>query len=305
MSSAWPVGGFVSSAIEPRSHWPSGFEYDFNAIQDESNELFAAYKDMFETAISQSSDLRTIIGVYVPFLKRWFPDASAQTVERCQAVIRRVAGQLIQEKKAKIAEGSSGCARDLLSLLLRANAATDLPAEQRISDEDILHNINTFMFAGSDTTSLALTWTLLLLAQNPEWQARLRVELLQILPPNIAHSTFPDLSTLSEDEISSLYAAIAEHPLLDNVCRESLRLIPPVHSSLRVAQQDDVVPTMYPVMHKGKDGVLKETDRRHVFVPKGTFVHVPIEAFNLDRHIWGSDAWKFKSASSSFILSSL
>jgi cytochrome P450 len=256
---------------------------------------------MFETAISQNNDFRTILGIYVPFLKRWFPDASVKTVERCQAVIRCVAGQLIQEKKAKIAESGKGYqGRDLLSLLLRSNSATDLPPEQRISDEDILHNINTFMFAGSDTTSLALTWTLLLLAQNPDVQTRLRMELLQILPPSStaaatdAGSTFPDLGALSEEEISSLYAAISEHLLLDNVCRESLRLVPPVHSSLRVARQDDVIPTLHPVMHKGKDGVLKETDRRHVIVPKGTFVHVPIEAFNLDKQVWGSDAWKFK-----------
>jgi cytochrome P450 len=282
----------------------SGFEYNFDSIEDESNELFTAYKDMFETAISQNNDFRTILGIYAPFLKRWFPDVSAKTVERCQSVIRRVAGQLIQEKKAKAAEGGKGYqGRDLLSLLLRSNSATDLPPEQRISDEDILHNINTFMFAGSDTTSLALTWTLLLLAQNSDVQTRLRKELLQILPPSSmttaataanAGSSFPDLSTLSEDEINSLYTVISEHPLLDNVCRESLRLVPPVHSSLRVARQDDIIPTLYPVMRKGKDGVLKETDRKHVVLPKGTFVHVPIEAFNLDRHVWGSDAWKFK-----------
>jgi cytochrome P450 len=188
---------------------------------------------------------------------------------------------------------------------VKSNVATDLSPEQRISDEDILHNINTFMFAGSDTTSLALTWTLLLLAQNPEIQTRLRNELLQILPPSTStsssrsasgttQSTFPDYSALSEEEIGSLYTVISEHPLLNNVCKESLRLIPPVHSSLRVATQDDVVPTLYPVMHKAKDGKLTPTDRKQVFVPKGTFVHVPIEAFNLDRHVWGQDAWKFK-----------
>jgi cytochrome P450 len=38
-----------------------------------------------------------------------------------------------------------------------SNAATDLSPEQRISEEEILDNINTFMFVGSDTTSLAVT----------------------------------------------------------------------------------------------------------------------------------------------------
>lgn len=169
---------------------------------------------------------------------------------------------------------------------MKSNVATDLPLEQRISDQDILHNINTFMFAGSDTTSLAVTWTLFLLAQHPDLQTRLREEILAIFPPNF--------DTLEEHEIESLHHTIAELPYLNNVTRETLRLIPPVHSSMRVATQDDVVPTSYPVTVRGRDGSLVDTGRRTVHVPKGTFVHVPIEGFNLDKEIWGSDAWEFK-----------
>lgn len=44
-----------------------------------------------------------------------------RTVRRCQEVIRRVAGQLVQEHKRKILEGEKGgsgfLGRDLLSLL--------------------------------------------------------------------------------------------------------------------------------------------------------------------------------------------
>ncbi|KAG1902950.1 uncharacterized protein F5891DRAFT_1186091 [Suillus fuscotomentosus] len=37
------------------------------------------------------------------------------------------------------------------------------------------------MFAGSDMTSLALTWTFLLLAKHPDLQTRLHTELLLFL----------------------------------------------------------------------------------------------------------------------------
>ena len=63
---------------------------------------------------------------------------------------------------------------------MKSNQSVDIAPNQRISDEDILNNINTFMFAGSDTSSLSLTWTLLLLAQNPGVQHRLRSELRTI-----------------------------------------------------------------------------------------------------------------------------
>lgn len=110
-----------------------GFDYDFNAIQDETNELFAAYKDMFEVAISQGGIWRTIMLVYTPFLNRLFvshdsyhvksthvyafqPDHTTRLVQRCQAVIHRVAGRLVQEGKRKIDEGENS-GKDLLSLL--------------------------------------------------------------------------------------------------------------------------------------------------------------------------------------------
>ncbi|KAG5637994.1 hypothetical protein H0H81_002355 [Sphagnurus paluster] len=268
----------------------AGFGYEFNAIKDETNELFCAYKEMFEVSISQGKITRTMMNIYLPFVSSLFPDKSMRTVQRCQQVIHRVAGQLIQENKRKISDaektGSPFLGRDLLSLLMKSNVATDLPAKDRISDEDILNNINTFMFAGSDTSSLTLTWTLLLLAENPDIQMRLRSELLSIAPASAG-----GLESLTEEETRSLYDSIANMPLLNNVCRESLRLVPPVHSSIRVATQDDVIPTSYPV-HK-RNGMVHE-GRRSVTVPKGSFVHVAVEGFNLDKGIWGEDAWSFK-----------
>ncbi|KAK7057267.1 cytochrome-450 hydroxylase [Favolaschia claudopus] len=275
----------------------AGFDYSFNSIQDETNELFVAYRDMFELAISQGTMFRTLLSIYLPAVNQAFPDATVRTVRRCQEVIHRVAGRLIQEKKQKIAEGEKlgepYDGKDLLTLLCKFRYRLllcifliDLPPEHRISDDDILNNINTFMFAGSDTSSLSMTWTLLLLAQNSDIQDRLRAELL-----SVAHQFPRDLSELSEDQIQSLHAALSALPFLHNVTRESLRLIPPLHSTLRVATQDDEVPTMYPVHNQ--DGTVNE--KRHSFVvPKGTFVHLSVEAFNLDKAVWGEDAWEFK-----------
>lgn len=124
------------------------------------------------------------------------------------------------------------------------------------------------MFAGSDTTSLAVTWALLLLAIHPSIQDQLRKELCDLGPPD----------NLGDEAISAHYQKLAVSPLLDKVCRESLRIVPPVHSSLRVATQDDVLP-----VSKGED----------IHLRKGTLVHVPIEAMNMDREIWGKDAWAF------------
>ena len=50
----------------------SGFDYKFSAIQNEDNELFNAYKNMFEMAISQSQILRKAFNVYFPIYERFF-----------------------------------------------------------------------------------------------------------------------------------------------------------------------------------------------------------------------------------------
>ncbi|PSR79569.1 hypothetical protein PHLCEN_2v6980 [Hermanssonia centrifuga] len=269
----------------------AGFDYEFNAIQNEDNELLKAYTEMFEVAISrQSGGWRTTLALYIPLWDKLFPDNTSRFVAKCQKVIQRVAGKLIQEKKRKMADaeekGETYQGKDLLSLLLKSNSSVDLPPEQRISDEDILHMINTFMFAGTDTTSLAMTWTLYLLAKFPVVQDRLRTELRSVLPST-------SLESLTQDEIQSLYATIADLPYLDNVIRETLRLIPPVHSSIRVATKDDVVPASSPFKRKSADGTMVEEDVKQILVPKGTFIHVPIEGFNHDKGLWGEDAWNF------------
>lgn len=87
-----------------------------------------------------------------------------------------------------------------------------------------LPEIGTFLIAGHETTSTAMSWTLFGLCQNLEAQKRLREELLTLLT---------DDPTM--DELKSL-------PYLDMVVRESLRLYAPVPVSRRVAVKDTVLP---------------------------------------------------------------
>ena len=67
--------------------------------------------------------------------------------ERAQAVMRRIGLQLIAEKKAAIlaetrekghVERKDMAERDLLTLLIRANLATDVPESQRLTDDEVL-----------------------------------------------------------------------------------------------------------------------------------------------------------------------
>ena len=74
------------------------------------------------------------------------PDSRTRRIARAQKVMRRIGLQLVEEKKAEIMKAASAGekgddtlhSRDLLTLLIKANMATDIPENQRLSDEDVL-----------------------------------------------------------------------------------------------------------------------------------------------------------------------
>lgn len=46
-----------------------GFDYKFNSVEDDTNELLRAYKEMFELAVSQNKDVvRQTLGIYFPII---------------------------------------------------------------------------------------------------------------------------------------------------------------------------------------------------------------------------------------------
>jgi len=162
--------------------------------------------------------------------------------------------------------------------------APDVPSSQRISDIDIANQINTFLFAGSDTTSLAISWCIHILAQKQDLQQRLRDELI-----GVAHGMSDDAFATAE-----FYTELDQLPYLENVCREILRLIPPVHSSIRVALKDDTIPISSPMRWEDRYGkTIKESHPTGIKIARGEYIHIAIEGLNLSKSVWGEDAHEF------------
>ena len=67
--------------------------------------------------------------------------------------------------------------------------ARDEQTDEPITDHQLRDEIITSLLAGHETTATTLGWTFYLLAQHPEFEARLRAELAQVLgerPPTAA-----------------------------------------------------------------------------------------------------------------------
>ncbi|TFY63922.1 hypothetical protein EVJ58_g2971 [Rhodofomes roseus] len=247
----------------------AGFNYDLNALDGRPNELNEAFTAMFQVVTNTTAVFTFLLKYTFPILDL-IPDSYARGTNAGQAVARRVGMKLIEDKKAEIMQASSdgkGAGdtlgnRDLLTLLIKANMSTDIPENQRLSDEDVL--------ARHETTSYGTGWSLFALAQVPHVQCKLREELLGVLT-----------DTPSMDELNAL-------PYLDAVVRETMRLYAPVPVTAREACRDDVIPLNAP--YTDRHGQVHD----HIEIQKGTAILIPILALNRSKTLWGEDAFEFK-----------
>ena len=107
--------------------------------------------------------------------------------------------------------------RDMLSMLLEARDE----GGAQLSEDELIGHAGVIFAAGHETSSNALSWTLLLLSQHPRVLSDLCDELNGKLHGGAP--TFEDLADL---------------PLLDRVVKESLRLFPPAPLNHRITARD-------------------------------------------------------------------
>ena len=124
---------------------------------------------------------------------------------------------IVEARKQLIASGAEP-PTDLLTLLLRA---ADPETGQKMSERDVRSNIVTFIGAGHETTSNALTWATFLLSQSPYWRQRVEAEADEAFDP---------------DSDADPSAAL---PVTRAVIEEALRLYPPASIVLREAIGED------------------------------------------------------------------
>ncbi|XP_050447603.1 cytochrome P450 4C1-like isoform X2 [Cataglyphis hispanica] len=147
-------------------------------------------------------------------------------------------GEIFGIKKKRLA---------MLDLLIAASR------EHFLSDLDIREEVDTFMFEGHDTTSMNMTFALLLLAEHKEIQERVRVEVDSAMQENGGKLTMKSLQNLS---------------YLERCLKEALRLYPSVFSIIRNIQ-DDVKLHSYDV-------------------PAGTMIYLNIYAVHRDPNFWSN-----------------
>ncbi|KAK3019648.1 hypothetical protein RJ639_004031 [Escallonia herrerae] len=216
----------------------------------------ATTESEFMQAFEEAATLSTGRFIYVlPFLfriKKFFNYGSEKRLQKSISTVHEFSDKIIRSRMKERAEKSD---EDLLSRLIKNSDN---------SAEFLRDIVTSFILAGRDTTSAALTWFFWLLSSRPDVQQRILHELETIRASNGKNIG----DTFSFDELREmhyLHAAISE----------ALRLYPPVPMVTRACREDNIMP----------DGT---------FVGKGWFVTYHAYAMGRMEGIWGKDCREYR-----------
>nr|XP_043624923.1 cytochrome P450 CYP72A219-like [Erigeron canadensis] len=217
----------------------------FGSSYEEGRRIFELQKELIALL------LQIIQSVYIPG-SRFLPTKKNKRINEIDHHVKASIRALIHKRLMAMESGQSNH-DDLLSILLESNQKEI----QQMSIEDIIEECKLFYFAGQDTTSNLLVWSMILLSQHQSWQAQARDEVLQVFGSNK-----PDLDGLSRLKIVTM------------ILHEVLRLYP-------------AIPALYRL-------TMEETKLGDMHLPAGTAITVPMVLLHRDHEIWGDNADEFK-----------
>lgn len=217
------------------------------------------FADAFETAVAISSKRFRLPESMLWRIKRFLNVGSERQLRKAVSEVRDFAANIVKQKKQQVDDGpnlsssESDLNPDLLSRFLKSG----------YSDEQFLTDIViSFILAGRDTTSVALTWFFWLLAKNPAVESEIVNEIKQS----------------DENPEGSAYDYAKELVYTHAALHESMRLYPPVPEDSKQVSADGV-DDVWP------DGSV---------VRRGSTVAYHIYAIGRMESIWGEDWAEFR-----------
>ncbi|GAB2299831.1 hypothetical protein Dimus_033883 [Dionaea muscipula] len=200
-------------------------------------------------------------------LKRFLQIGSEKQLTLAVSEVRELARAIVKEKKTEVEhlnDSSSSMKEaanlDLLSRFMNSG---------HIDENLLIDIVISFILAGQDTTSAALTWFFWLLSKNPDVEVEVLKEITTTASAGNNHEDDNDHQRHSVlDEVKGMeytHAALCE----------SMRLYPPVSMDTKEAVGDDVLP----------DGTE---------VKKGTRVTYHLYAMGRSEKIWGKHWAEFR-----------
>ena len=230
------AGQIVSLAAAMREQWKAGVEFDISAEMMRLA-LRVTARTLFDTEVTaeihEINDQVNIIMDLYHFLitlprAELLLNSPLPKMRRFRAAKKRldeVVDGMIQSRRAEVDTGLGASVPDargdLLSMLVAARDDEAGGDHRRLTSEELRDQVLTLFLAGFETVANALSWTWLLLGQNPEVEAKLHAEIDAVLGGRL-----PTLDDMPQLEYTGM------------VLSESMRLYPPAWAMGREVVED-------------------------------------------------------------------
>ncbi|KAJ4874006.1 Cytochrome P450 72A15 [Raphanus sativus] len=235
----WP--GLVSMTADVISRTAFGSSYK------EGQRIFELQTELAQLMI------QTFLKAFIPGYL-YLPTKGNRRMKAASREIQVILRGIIN-KRLRVREAGEAPSDDLLGILLESNLGQTKGNE--MSTEDVMEECKLFYFAGQETTSVLLVWTMVLLSQHQDWQARARQEVKQVFGDKE-----PDTEGLNQLKVMTM------------ILYEVLRLYPPAVQLTRA--------------------IHKEMKLGDLTLPGGVQISLPILLVHRDTQLWGKDASEFK-----------
>ncbi|CAI9097009.1 OLC1v1033291C1 [Oldenlandia corymbosa var. corymbosa] len=240
----WPSFSTLSSDAISRTAFGSSYE--------EGRRIFELQEELTALLINSMGSS------FIPGW-RYLPTARNR---RMRQIVKDVDDSIrhIINTRLNAARTGKSCENDLLGILLDSNSQEIDEQGNKgfgMTIEEVIAECKVFYFAGQETTSLLLVWTMILLSRYEEWQTRAREEVRQTFGSNQ-----PDFEGLNHLKVVHM------------ILQEALRLYPPLPVNARITTAD-----------------VKLGDKT---IPAGTFLFLQILLIHRDPEIWGDSVNEFK-----------
>ncbi|CAB9523919.1 Psoralen synthase (Fragment) [Seminavis robusta] len=189
------------------------------------------------------------------------PTAANQTYAHEKEKVLNFLLDIIRKRQELMKQQDKDVPADLLSGFLE-HFSTEVDGNDANHNEQelaliIAQSILGLLFAGYETSSVTMSYTLHQLSQHPEVLDKCLEEIKQVQKNDNDDNNNPHTSTTIDTPFVYLEAVV----------KETLRLYPPAISTTRTAERDFELPAI-------PGGTLDDKDKIHV--PKGTYLYVPI-----------------------------
>ncbi|KAH8998336.1 cytochrome P450 [Lactarius hatsudake] len=261
------VGWFSRASLDIIGE--AGFDFQFGSLDNLQNPLvIRSEKQIIDSTLYPSwYDLifkETWKYIPGPLLKyiRYIPTREYRGFRSWLDNVRIFSRGLIKQSTDK------GDGNDIMSVLLRANASSS--PKNKMTDDEMVDQIATFLSAGHGTTAKALTWYFYAIAKHPETQVRIREEIALVR----ARAAGGEFTIADLDSMTYTLATL----------KESMRLDPIVWCTTRVANLDDILPLAFPITTKSGKQITS------IPIKKGTPIDISPAVYNRLPDVWGEDA---------------